>query len=162
MSYSYVKTVFPNFQYSNVYDSKVYDNLNVSQDKKVFEGADLYNLNSTFSDVSVFEEEKPSKSKIETFQDNQRFFNQPIPKDVIPPNNNRIYPERFEQPQKDNGGDHLEYTKHILECPKCKDLLMKQFGIENDRIRNEEIMELISFVIFALFILLLIDFYAKK
>jgi hypothetical protein len=49
------------------------------------------------------------------------------------------------------------YTKHILECSKCKNLIMKQFGIENDKIRNEEIMELISYFIFALFILLLID-----
>ncbi len=30
MSYSYVKTVFPNFQYSNLYNSNIYDNLNVS------------------------------------------------------------------------------------------------------------------------------------
>lgn len=159
MSYSYVKSVFPNFEYSNVYNSKIYDNLNVSKDKKVFEAAD-FNNNVNFSDLSVFEEEKPSKSKIETFQDNQRFFNQPLPKDNIPVNNNKIYPERFEQPQKSD--DHLEYTKHVLECPKCKELLMKQFGVESERIRNEEIMELISFVIFGLFILLLIDAYAKK
>jgi hypothetical protein len=49
------------------------------------------------------------------------------------------------------------YTKHILECSKCKNIIMKQFGIESDKIRNEEIMELISYFIFALFILLLID-----
>ena len=30
MSYSYVKTVFPDFKYSNVYDTKLYENLNVS------------------------------------------------------------------------------------------------------------------------------------
>ena len=68
MSYSYVKTVFPEFQYSNVYNSKIYDNLNVSKDQKVFEAADLQNLHSNFSDLSVFEEEKPSKSKIETLE----------------------------------------------------------------------------------------------
>lgn len=49
------------------------------------------------------------------------------------------------------------YTKHILECSKCKNIIIKQFGIESDKIRNEEIMELISYFIFALFILLLID-----
>lgn len=161
MSYSYVKTVFPNFQYSNLYNSNIYDNLNVSKDKKIFEAAD-FNTNSQFSDLSVFEEEKPSKSKIETFQDNQQFFNQPLPKDNIPVNNNKIYSERFEQPQRQENSDHLEYTKHVLECSKCKELLMKQFGLENERIRNEEIMELISFIIFGLFILLLIDAYAKK
>lgn len=160
MSYSYVKTVFPNFQYSNVYNTKVYENLNVSKDQK-FEPAD-FDVNKSYSDLSVFKEPE-QKSKIETFQDNQRYYNTPLPKATIPVNNNKTYPERFEdQSSKPTEDNHLEYTKHILECPKCKDLLMKQFGLENERIHNEEIMELVSFVIFGLFILLLIDTYAKK
>ena len=35
---------------------------------------------------------------------------------------------------------------------------MKQLGIETDRIRNEEIMEIISYILFGLFILILIDY----
>jgi hypothetical protein len=53
------------------------------------------------------------------------------------------------------------YIKHILECSKCKNIAIKQLGIENDKIRNEEIMEVISYFIFALFILLLIDSFKK-
>jgi len=42
MSYSYVNSVFPDFKYSNVYDTKLYENLNVSQhDNRIFEPADL-------------------------------------------------------------------------------------------------------------------------
>ena len=54
------------------------------------------------------------------------------------------------------------YVKHILECSRCKSIAIKQLGIENDRIRNEEIMEVISYIIFGLFILLLIDSLKEK
>lgn len=162
MSYSYVKTVFPEFKYSNVYDTKLYDNLNVAQrNDKLFEPADL-DVTRNYSEVSVLKEQpKPKAQFIETFQDNQKFFNQPLPANNIPINNNIINRERFDGENK-TSGHHVEFTKHVLECGPCKELLMKQFGLENDRIRNEEIMELISYLIFGLFILLLIDTYAKK
>lgn len=166
MSYSYVKSVFPDFKYSNVYDTKLYENLNVSQhDTRIFEPADL-DINKSYSSIEIVEpsnqqpKESPKKSKIETFQDNQKFFNPPLPLNNIPIDNNIIKKENFDSETKSQG--HQEYTKHILECEPCKELLMKQFGLENERIRNEEIMELISYLIFGLFILLLIDTYAKK
>ena len=164
MSYSYVKTVFPDFKYSNVYDTKLYENLNVShRDTKLFEPADL-DINKSYSSITVLEapkEQTKEKSKIETFQDNQKFFTPPLPSNNIPVDNNIIKKERFDG-ETQSQGHHTEYTKHILECGPCKELLMKQFGLENERIRNEEIMELISYLIFGLFILLLIDTYAKK
>ena len=174
MSYSYVKTVFPDFKYSNVYDMKLYENLNESQqsNNRLFEPVDLNNIH-TFSPVlqqpqqpqqpqqlqQQKEEQKERKQeyRMETFQNNQKFYNLPLPKTNIPDNNNR-FREEFDE----NKNNHLEYTKHILECPSCKELLMKQFNIENERIRNEEIMELISYLIFGLFILLMIDTYNKK
>lgn len=163
MSYSYVKTVFPDFKYSNVYDTKLYENLNVSQrDTKLFEPADL-DINKSYSNIEILElpKELPiENSKIETFQDNQKFFTPPLPNN-IPIDNNIIKKERFDGETKSQG-HHTEYTTHILECSPCKELLMKQFGLENERIRNEEIMELISYLIFGLFILLLIDTYSKK
>lgn len=54
------------------------------------------------------------------------------------------------------------YIRHISECGRCKAVLLKQFGIESDRIRNEEILELISYVIFGLFILLLLDYIKRN
>jgi len=165
MSYSYVKTVFPDFKYSNVYDTKLYENLNVSQsqrDTKLFAPADL-DINKSYSSIEILEppkRESRENSKIETFQDNQKFFNPPLPSNNIPVDNNIIKKEKFDETKPQ--GHHTEYTTHILECGPCKELLMKQFGLENERIRNEEIMELISYLIFGLFILLLIDTYSKK
>jgi hypothetical protein len=167
MSYSYVKTVFPDFKYSNVYDTKLYENLNVSQhDSKLIEPVDL-DINTSYSSISILEKSNKEESKIETFQDNQKVFNSPLPSNNIPLDNNIIKKENFysetkRETETKSEGHHLEYTKHVLECGHCKELLMKQFGLENERIRNEEIMELISYLIFGLFILLLIDTYVKK
>lgn len=158
MSYSYIKTVFPEFKYSNVYDTKLYENLNVNNNP-VFQPVN-FDINKNYASLSHIESEQP-KSNIETFQDNQKFFNTPLPANNIPENNNIISRERFNG-ENNSSGHHVEYTKHVLECGPCKELLMKQFGTENDRIRNEEIMELISYLIFGLFIVLLIDTYAKK
>jgi hypothetical protein len=161
MSYSYVKTVFPDFKYSNVYDTKLYDNLNVSKnDNRLFEPIET-DVSKNYANITLAQEVSTLNKEpvIETFQDNQRFYNPPLPASNIPLNNNRINRERFDEEPSQK---HLEYTKHVLECPSCKEILMKQFNLENERIRNEEIMELISYLIFGLFILLLIDTYAKK
>jgi hypothetical protein len=63
----------------NVY----YENLNVSQrDTKLFEPADL-DINKSYSSIAILEP-PTEKSKIETFQDNQKFFNPPLPSNNIP------------------------------------------------------------------------------
>jgi len=150
MSYSYVKTVFPNFKHSNVYDTKMYENLNTLSDTRIFEPIDM-DVSNSYSKVGDVVSFKPSKEGIiETFQDNQRYYNIPLPME------NK---ERFEN---NDVKAHVEYTKHVLECSSCRELLMKQFNIETERIRNEELMELVSYLIFGLFILLLIDSYVKK
>lgn len=160
MSYSYVKTVFPNFEYSNVYDTKMYDRKmydGVSKDNsnsniKVFNPVDM-DVSRSYVNLNVNEE---TKSNIETFKDNQQYYNLALPVNNIPISNNMINKEKFD------GNKDMEYTKHVLECASCKELLMKQFNIETERIRNEEMMELISYLIFGLFMLLLIDMYSKK
>ena len=38
-----------------------------------------------------------------------------------------------------------QYIKHILECPKCKSIAIKQLGIESDRFKNEEMMEVVDY-----------------
>ena len=137
-----------------MYDTKLYENLNVSNfNKNLFEPAE------TVSDFSFIQNKEPEPAKIETFQNNQKYYTIPLPANNIPVDNNRVHTESFEQDSKEK--EHIEYTKHVLECPTCKEILLKQFNIESDRIRNEEIMELVSFMIFGLFILLLIDTYKK-
>ena len=184
MSYSYIKTVFPNFESSKNEEilqpqipipkqesntitiqtaqknetrdfSKQLDTLN--QLEKHYTPFNYQtqpqneNVNVNVNSVTNLKNEGP-------FKDNLKFYNLPLPQ------LNKI--ETFETPKetlkvqntpKDQSIDCDIYTKHVLECSKCKGILMKQFGIENDKIRNEEIMEVISYFIFALFILLLID-----
>jgi hypothetical protein len=163
MSYSYVKTVFPDFKYSNVYDTKLYDNLNTSQRNNIFEPIESQNYyefkNQQSSNPVQGVQNVSNKSlqnfvNLETFQDNQKIYHPPIPINKIALNNN-IIKETFDN------NDHSQYTTHVLDCSICKELLMKQFGLENQRILNTEIMELISYIIFGLFIILLIDTYAK-
>ena len=164
MSYSYVKTVFPNFKYSNVYDTKLYDAKSDTKTNNMYEPIEE-NVNH-YSIVNEKVNENVGKKEhfgqIEQFNDNQKFYNTPIP--VLPANdNNKINIDKFEnEGSGKTTSDHDQYIKHVLECPSCKELLMKQFNIETDRIRNEELMELISFIIFGLFILLVIDAYLKK
>jgi hypothetical protein len=65
--------------------------------------------------------------------------------------------EQFEnEPECDN------YIRHVLGCHKCRSIITKQWNIDNDRIRNEEIMELVTYIIFGIFILLLIDILKSK
>lgn len=142
MSYSYVKTVFPDFKYSNVYDTKLYETKLDNNNS----GKNIYPVPADQNEMIGAEIKQ--EPKIETFQNNQKFYNIPIPS----------LPESQSEEKFDNATmSHLDYTKHILECPSCKQVLMKQFNIETDRLKNEEIMELISFIMFGIFILLLLD-----
>lgn len=206
MSYSYITKVFPDFKYSNVYDSKIYSNisgLNSHGDVKditftgtkepgEFEEINKKNVESnleTYKNIGGYNPNKldqngPFSNNNKTYvsQNNEKYYNTPLPANLIHENNNIIntsailtnktklqelnsynqipttnkeldlHKETFS-----NDNDHDSYIKHVLKCEQCKDLLIKQFNIESDRIRNEEILELISFLIFGLFILLLLD-----
>lgn len=55
-----------------------------------------------------------------------------------------------------------DYVKHALDCSKCRLMLMKSFNIEQDRLHNEEMMEVASYVLFGIFVLFLIDALKKK
>ena len=190
MSYSYITKVFPDFQYSNVYDSNLYNNisgLNKSQQDVI----QFKPLNESES-VSIAYQEINKKgldtnieTNIETYQDvetlghgtnflsqnNLKYYNQPYnelstlqPVDNVLINKKQLQdlylPDEIhikESFSELKDSSHETYTKHILECYQCKELLLKQFNIETERIRNEEILELITFLILGLFILLLLD-----
>jgi hypothetical protein len=165
MSYSYVKTVFPNFNYSNVYDTNLYDNLNKTSVSQTSHPSQLnIKPHDTLHDVYYLGEQKQSEqvvlpeTKIETFQNNQKFYNIPyIPQTTQRSSHIEHFEKDLQKSELSDQSSHNNYTKHVLECSSCKEMLLKQFNIESDRIRNEEIMELISFIIFGIFILLLLD-----
>jgi hypothetical protein len=131
MSYSYVTSVFPDFKYSNVYNEDIYKNINISNEFKV-------------SEEIKPEFEKPS-FLLETFNNNQE----------IPPNLPVHVNQNEHEPELDR--KHNEYIKHVLDCEECKVFLKKELNIESNNIFNEEILELLSFIIFGVLILLLID-----
>lgn len=154
MSYSYLKNVFPN------YDDSTKSNTNNLYN--TFKSINLDNSESQLPVPITLEKETsnnivlPQTQLLESFkqdnQDNLKFYNLPYLQ-----KENKI--EGFEE-SKTNENCNLDcdlYIKHINECNKCKSTVLKQFGIESDRIKNEEIMEVVSYLIFGLFILLLID-----
>lgn len=129
MSYSYVTSVFPNFKYSNVYNTKLYESVELKDTASTIPAWD----NEQNSTLAKVEQTKTQEINILAKSGNVEEFQESEPQ------------------------IHLEYTKHILSCASCKQVLIKQFNIDNDRIKNEEIMELISFIMFGIFILILLD-----
>jgi len=208
MSYSYIKSVFPNFENSNkVYDEALYNNINTLYTDKQSSIPIPENVESKKTDENystLLENPKIEKmSNVNTNgqlpfqytqtnelseisfnkhgeQNNLSYYNLPIPNSIpnsIPnlqqnlkeqmviPNlqqnlKEQMVIQKIEKFEDVKGCSEPEcelYVKHILECNKCKSVAMKQLGIESDRIRNEEIMEVVSYIVFGLFILLLID-----
>jgi len=211
MSYSYITSVFPKFEYSNVYDANLYNNIsglnkNPESDIKINglnEANQYQEINKKYTESFV----KPAQLDInlETYknienqnvsqgtdflsQNNQTYYNKPLPSNLINSNNSNtlnsnnmlinktqlinefsskqiptnykeldLHKESFSQLEQSS---HETYTKHVLACDQCKEVLLKQFNIETNRIRNQEILELITFLIFGLFILLLLDGFRK-
>lgn len=169
MSYSYIKSVFPNFENSNkVYDETLYTNINSSlyndslpQDKPPSgynenKKADTFilpsnkllenltnvnsNVNSNTNSTAEFKPQIPVKSQKQ------------ISIVESPPIESKV--DILDKYDCDNCDTHI---RHILNCKQCKMLAIKQLSIESDKYRNEEMMELASYVIFGMFILLLID-----
>jgi hypothetical protein len=208
MSYSYIKSVFPNFEDSNkVYDESLYSNLqtplaqpaqpqlqiqevpkdNVSLNAPInADGFQQMQPSYTFTDAvdrrqgsgsGDFASSTFEKSLI---QNNLRFYNTPISesiKDIEYKNINpyRAYNDKNEQYgasliaemkptallevnvnkklEKFEEDDCDVYIKHIVDCRRCRDMISRQFNIYD----NEEIMEIVSYLIFGLFILLVIN-----
>lgn len=190
MSYSYIKSVFPNFENSSkVYDDAIYNNISSAKGEEKTRDTSNYSVQQndpyTFSNYNSDKETfvLPQTNLLETFnndltndtnkkqdKNNLSFYNLPLhsqeliksqglnnSQTIQLPNKNLKSIENFEGGDKiyDEGCD--KYVNHIANCDKCRSILMKQLNIESDNKRNEELMELISYLIFAVFILLLIN-----
>ena len=167
MSYSYVKTVFPNFEFSNVYNDKLYTNINsVTTPLQDVQDLDSARIDIYKQGIPNFKQDIPNnyfKQDIPNFKQGIPNFKQDIPnfKQDIPNINLQENLENInlqENTPKDNKKDyHDDYINHINGCPSCKEALLKQLGVETERLKNDEIMELISYLIFGIFILILLD-----
>lgn len=179
MSYSYIKNVFPNFEDSTkVWNDSLYNNIisDHQSDTSLPTSANIKPSEPDSQNNIVLPE-----PKLETYQnysqsdyhpiikssdkqDNLTFYNLPISKEYL---NDQYLQSKLKTIEtfQNQGTCELDcdlYIKHINECGRCKSIVLKQFGIESDRIKNEEIMEVISYLIFGLFILLLIDSLKSK
>lgn len=156
MSYSYVKTVFPNFEFSNVYNDKLYTTTIPSKPLNVT-GLDInQNNEQTYKQIESYQEHFEE----EPYKNNLTYYNKPVLNQDIPHYQNINPQESFSEStlkDKTNVSSHDEYLNHINNCPSCKELLLKQFNIETERLRNDEIMELLSYIVFGIFIIILLD-----
>ncbi len=180
MSYAYIKSVYPDFQTNKVYDTKIYNSLDsinpstqVSKENTLPAPFDALGLDEetrfarSLLGKPEIEELPPSTQSIQKFQtietlqnipekDNLRFYNVPYSPSLgnIPVRQ----VEKFEEPPKQECKVECDaHINHVINCSKCKSIISRQLNLDNDRIRNEEFMELFSYIIFGVFILMLID-----
>jgi len=76
-----------------------------------------------------------------------------VPSHVIETFQETIQP----QPQTQSQLNCDDNMKHVLNCSSCKSIIIKQLGLDADKTRNEEFMELLSYIVFGIFMLMLID-----
>ena len=168
MSYSYVKTVFPNFAFSNVYNDNLYTNttpntpLNVTglDNTQNNYSTETYKQIEPYKQIETYKQIEPYTQidQEEPYKNNLTYYNKPVLNQDIPHYQNINHQESFESTIKDKtNASHDEYLNHINSCPGCKELLLKQLNIETERLRNDEIMELLSYIVFGIFILILLD-----
>lgn len=172
MTYSYIKSVFPNFEKSKVYDEKSYNNVlinNKNNDK---------NKNSFLSQFDLpINEKNDNKIKENTIENknifslNEREMSSLLEKNYLNFENGISHVdlklenrESFENNKSNNNiiDDCSSSLNHVLECVKCKDIISKQLNLEYEKIKNEEIIEVISYITFGIFVLLVLDNISKK
>jgi hypothetical protein len=165
MSYSYIKNVFPEFQVSTAYDdlNNVYNKpkpiLTVPQGDSKFQAFE--DKNDTLKEFDtqatnqriVTRNTQDIKASSNDSKDNLRFYNleqfqvkEPEPE-----------PQVHESPSACDS-----HIKHVLECSLCSNILKKQYNIANDKLQMEEIMEVVSYVAFGIFIIIFIDTIQRK
>ena len=161
MSYSYIKSVYPNFKTTQQKLYTIEDDFKQLIDNNKISNPELinqikYNYVNTTPNLST----------------NSIIKEQGVPYSMskLPYNLEGVIKETFEQNSEknniidnieNNSNSHNDIVSHVLKCTKCKDMILKQLNIEIDNKRREETMELISYLIFGIFILLLIEILKK-
>jgi hypothetical protein len=177
MTYSYIKSVFPNFETSKVYDEKNYNMI------KPISKINTEINNDSFLSQFVLPTNQKVQEKKQNVENQYKDF---IEKEMLSflEKNNYESVGKFEESknfqtsrnniiqsketfQNNNTSDNIVdnctlHLNHVLECGKCKDIFSKQLNLEFERARNEEIIEVVSYIVFGIFILLILDNISKK
>ncbi len=139
MSYSYIKSVFPNFQVAKIYNDALYSD-------NSFNSLPIKEETNNILNITPINDE-PLQS-IAQFQSGLR--------------SEKLTKEEFTQNDNSDTEVHDIHLQHVLQCVKCKEILIKQLDIEQDRAKREEVLEIVSYVMFGLFVLLLIQTIQKN
>jgi hypothetical protein len=140
-----------------------------------------------FSDVAEYTKHTVPSKQI----DNLHYYNLPINKEYLysskkinslPSPTQHSYIETFNENASDKSespvvlqqqpvssqpqqqlmdGNCTQRYNHVMECNHCKEMLYKTLNLNNKNSYTEEIFELISYCVFAIFILFLLDKIAK-
>lgn len=159
-----LKNVFPKFESSTINIDKLYNNLSTStfeNEKKITQKVSAFDTNefSKFKkDLDSLNDYQITQTKlpIENFTQEIPTQNQitPIPQQI----NNQQLPQQNHNQHQMNCNNNLS---HVMNCSKCRTIIIKQLNIHNDKLRNEELLELFSYIVFSIFILMLVDFIKK-
>lgn len=152
MSYAYINTVYPKFKPQGEFPVVNYNKYRNVKNVNSFNS--LEDNYSPFKDKlndDVFNKEQIDSLRVNKINnknyENLHFYNKPIIKQNPPDNGIEEYTEPNEQKT------HDEYIRHVVDCSECR----RRLNIELDRVQNDEWIELISYIVFGIFILMLID-----
>jgi hypothetical protein len=149
MSYSYIKSVFPNFEkntgaLSTIYDTQITLGSNPQSNQTV----------SPYETQSIpIENFGQTNSK-----DNLSFYVPPVPKihfsdhPQVETFNTTVVKESKQHTKPTECDDYL---RNVIKCKQCMQTLRKQLGVSS--VDYEEIFEVLSFVLFGVFLYMILD-----
>lgn len=156
MSYSYIKSVFPNYSTEGDPSAPLYS-------------ANTLTLGSISKDTQKDLQVSPYENAgqfVENFtvsnpKDNLHFRVPPVPVVSIEQFNKDNSDQQMQPPQKGNVEvtDCENYLHHVLQCKKCSNAMRKQLGGQS--VDYEEVVEVLAFILFGVFLMMLLDRYKK-
>ncbi len=136
MSYAYIKNVFPTYE-ANDYSKITYNRL-PQQTKSILKESD---------DIGIKNYEKAQYygNYKEALQNTTTIEKEDVKMEI--------------DVKKENNCEDI--MSHVLNCYKCREGLFRYLNIDNDRVRQEEMMEIISYILFGIFVLFLVEHLKK-
>ena len=174
MSYSYLQNVFPKYRPSQKLTELMYNdiiNSNTVREPVKYEAANdttphasLDQINSKPLVVEQQEDRKEGsketpkenqdKTFLETFQDNLKFYNEPLKTSFI--ENLENTDTKLEHCNEESCADNIN---HIIKCEVCSAILKQKLGIGSD---FNEYIEIAMYILFGLFIIAILDKLDKR
>lgn len=164
-----LKNVFPKFESSTINIDKLYNNLSTStfeNEKKITQKVSAFDTNefSKFQkDLDSLNDYQITQTKLPIENFTQENPTQ-LPTQLLTQNQITPIPQPQQLPQQNHNQHQMicnNNLSHVMNCSKCRTIIIKQLNIHNDRLRNEELLELFSYIVFSIFILMLVDFIKK-